>query len=443
MKSRRTFISHLRGSTTAEFQGFAEKLYHATRGGKTLAALRQVYNSEMWENQKMPDTEDALAARRDAFQKKADRNVFVIMQYGKDHEVLARAIRETLRLYGFEAKLASEMFFSGDLWQNIEFCMKHSRYAIVIFEGAEQPYFNPNVAVELGYMLALGKPCLLLKDQGLLTLPTDLVGRLYAPFDPQDIRGTVPPAIKGWLKKLGHERIRSVEEIRSHNDVEAKKQRTEAVTKALSKMKKGVARQAGSLSSLAISEREGVLEAEDPDLKEQLLNERRAMESLLRKGVIVRCLISPFVQIASLQLGVLSPEHIISDVIPRLEQLCFTLDAYKNCLELQVACTSRLPHDNVLIDQEGCRVFVGRRRLQQWGFPHTTIYHDPAIVRSEVERFDVAFEDAAAACLGKETAVLGDFGSSELKRKVIEHLQSCKIQLLQMTADVQEPTGSS
>ena len=74
---------------------------------------------------------------------------------------------------------------------------------------------------------------------------------------------------------------------------------------------------------------------------------------------------------------------------------------------------------------DGCRVFIGSRRLREWGLPQTTIYHDPIMVRSEVERFDFAFFDAVAACLGKESYEAHDCGSRQLKEKVIQHLKQC------------------
>jgi hypothetical protein len=68
------------------------------------------------------------------------------------------------------------------------------------------------------------------------------------------------------------------------------------------------------------------------------------------------------------------------------------------------------------------------------GLPNTTIYYDPAMVRTEKELFDAAFFDAAAVCLGKSSVVSDDCGSAELKRRVIEHLEWCKQQLLAMAA---------
>jgi hypothetical protein len=193
-----------------------------------------------------------------------------------------------------------------------------------------------------------------------------------------------------------------------------------------------ILRQAGSLSSLAISENEQVLEAEDRDLKRLLLQERDLMEKLISSGNTVRCLISPSVQIVNFQLKILSVDHVRSDVLPRLNQLCATLMRHLNNPGLQVSYTARLPHDNVLIDEDGCCVFVGKRRLREWGYRHTTIYHDRVMVRSESDRFDSAFFDAAAACLGEPEVTPDACGCAELKRKVIAYLEFCRTSLINM-----------
>jgi predicted nucleotide-binding protein len=60
------------------------------------------------------------------------------------------------------------------------------------------------VSLEVGYLLGLRKPVLLLKDQTLPRLPSDLVGRLYTEFNTFDVKGTLPAGIQHWLvnKKL-------------------------------------------------------------------------------------------------------------------------------------------------------------------------------------------------------------------------------------------------
>ncbi len=73
-------------------------------------------------------------------------------------------------------------------------------FGIALFERLEEDEFNPNVSLEVGYLRALRKPVCLLKDKTLKTLQTDLVGKLYKSFDPQDPKKTIPRELENWLR---------------------------------------------------------------------------------------------------------------------------------------------------------------------------------------------------------------------------------------------------
>ncbi|WP_430493716.1 hypothetical protein, partial [Escherichia coli] len=63
--------------------------------------------------------------------------------------------------------------------------------------------FNPNVSLEVGYMMGMGKQVLLLKDKTLSSLHTDLAGKLYKPFDVFDIGSSLSTHIGKWLSDKG------------------------------------------------------------------------------------------------------------------------------------------------------------------------------------------------------------------------------------------------
>src|SRR3712207_4509606 len=109
---------------------------------------------------------DEFAVNQERFEKDKDENVFVIMRYSPESpfKEIEETIRNTLHQYGLKAVLAKDVAFHQELWENVQFCMRHSRYAVVVFERIQQPDFNPNVLLELGYMLALHKRCLILKE---------------------------------------------------------------------------------------------------------------------------------------------------------------------------------------------------------------------------------------------------------------------------------------
>ena len=74
---------------------------------------------------------------------------------------------------------------------------------IALFERLTEEDFNPNVSLEVGYMLALGKEVCLLKDQNLKHLHTDLIGSLYDSIDVLNPKITVPSALDKWMKDKG------------------------------------------------------------------------------------------------------------------------------------------------------------------------------------------------------------------------------------------------
>lgn len=129
------------------------------------------------------------------------RNVFVMMRF-LDSERLDEAlsaIRTTLKARGFNAVRADDREYTDELWSNIEVYMTGCQYGIAIFEDIEVRDFNPNVSLELGYMLGRGKRCLLLKENRLPVMPADVAGRLYKPFDAFRIDETVTREVGRWI----------------------------------------------------------------------------------------------------------------------------------------------------------------------------------------------------------------------------------------------------
>src|SRR6185503_8693470 len=100
------------------------------------------------------DNTDPFASNQAAFEKDENRNVFVMMRYSSETPFaeIEEVIKETLQRYGLRAVLARDVAFHQELWNNVRFCMNHCRYAIVVFDRIQEPEFNPNVALELGYM---------------------------------------------------------------------------------------------------------------------------------------------------------------------------------------------------------------------------------------------------------------------------------------------------
>ena len=126
---------------------------------------------------------------------------FVMMRFGKTlaHTRLEKTIKTSLKKHGLVGVLARDKEFHDDLYPNIQTYLHGCGFGIAVFERLESEEFNPNVALEVGYMFGLRKHVLLLKDRTLRALQTDLVGKLYREFDPQNPEETIPAQIDGWL----------------------------------------------------------------------------------------------------------------------------------------------------------------------------------------------------------------------------------------------------
>ncbi len=127
---------------------------------------------------------------------------FIMMRFGttKAHNEIVQSIRDTLGAHGIKALRADDKDYHDDLFWNILTYIYGCDFGIAVFERIEQEEFNPNISLEVGYTMALRKPVLLLKDRTLKNLNTDLIGKLYKTFDPQDIAKSIAPQLQRWLK---------------------------------------------------------------------------------------------------------------------------------------------------------------------------------------------------------------------------------------------------
>jgi hypothetical protein len=134
-----------------------------------------------------------------------DKVAFLMMRFGKTqaHKNIVKGIKKTLDPLGISVVRADDKQYHDDLFPNVLTYVYGCSFAISVFERIEKEEFNPNVALEVGYMLALRKHVCLLKDRTLDTLHADLVAKLYRVFDPFDPTGTIPGELSQWLKDKG------------------------------------------------------------------------------------------------------------------------------------------------------------------------------------------------------------------------------------------------
>lgn len=130
---------------------------------------------------------------------------FLMMKFGQTpaHTQFVKAIRAAFGEHGITVLRADDKQYHDDLFPNILTYMHGCGIGIAVFERIEADDFNPNVSLEVGYMLSMRKPVCLLKDRTQKTLPTDLVGKLYKPFDTLAPDTSITPQIDQWVSDKG------------------------------------------------------------------------------------------------------------------------------------------------------------------------------------------------------------------------------------------------
>lgn len=145
---------------------------------------------------------------------KPNHNVFIMTSFRDDvrYRKTIQTIKRTLKGNGFNGWVASDKTLDSQLWANVQAFMLACKYGIAIITREEErkgtkakiltSQFNPNVSIELGFMLSRGKDVLILKDKVLKKLPTDMIGSLYQDFDLDNPQHSLPSIVERWIKEI-------------------------------------------------------------------------------------------------------------------------------------------------------------------------------------------------------------------------------------------------
>jgi hypothetical protein len=130
---------------------------------------------------------------------------FLVMRFtaAKPFARIVKIIKETAAKHDIIIVRADENEFHADLWGNVRTHLHGCGFGIAVYERIETNEPNANVGLEVGYLMAMSKPVLLLKDKTLQTLQADLAGKLYKQFDPHDPESTLPDQLNKWLEDNG------------------------------------------------------------------------------------------------------------------------------------------------------------------------------------------------------------------------------------------------
>lgn len=130
---------------------------------------------------------------------------FLVMRFAaeKPYARIVDVIKKTAEGLGLAVVRADEHEFHGNLLNNVRTYLHGCGFGIALYERITTEEPNANVGLEVGYLMAMEKPVLLLKDKTVPTLQTDLAGELYKEFDPHDPEGTIPAQLTKWLEDYG------------------------------------------------------------------------------------------------------------------------------------------------------------------------------------------------------------------------------------------------
>lgn len=136
---------------------------------------------------------------------------FIVTRFGRtdEHKSIFKLLDEVSEATSIPLVTAEHGEFDGRLWANVQCYMHACKFAIAVFEDAEDRGYNPNVALEVGYLKAIEKPTLLMKSSSLDVMSADLLERLYIPYDPSGDGEATKKHIVDWITR----RTKSVEAI--------------------------------------------------------------------------------------------------------------------------------------------------------------------------------------------------------------------------------------
>lgn len=113
-------------------------------------------------------------------------------------------VENAVKQFGFLPRIArGKSRFYDFLWDNVEIHLLGSKCGIAIVEGRYSSGVNPNVAMEWGWMRAMGKPVLYLRDRKFEDKRADFSGLLVSEFDWDDPSKSIEAAVQDFLKSQG------------------------------------------------------------------------------------------------------------------------------------------------------------------------------------------------------------------------------------------------
>jgi guanylate kinase len=130
-----------------------------------------------------------------------EKNVFLMMKFRNQNELVFNFIAEQLKLRGYNCVRSDkkEWAITSNVYNPIA-VLHCCKYGIALFDQAESgSNFSPNVAYELGMMHLQRKHCLILRHESLPQMPFDLIKDLHIRYS-NDLE--LKDIIINWLESL-------------------------------------------------------------------------------------------------------------------------------------------------------------------------------------------------------------------------------------------------
>jgi CheY-like chemotaxis protein len=136
-----------------------------------------------------------------------NKNVFIMTRFQPKNpqlESIDQVLRKSLAAHGLCGHRADDRCYVTDrnLWDNVCVYMLGCKFGVAVLEDIIQEEFNPNVALEYGFMRGLGKHVLLLKESRFHPR-ADIMGTLWEELDIFNIDSSIETAINRWAHDIG------------------------------------------------------------------------------------------------------------------------------------------------------------------------------------------------------------------------------------------------
>ena len=137
-----------------------------------------------------------------------EKTAFLTMRGGSSPlgERIEAALRRETAKSGLELLRSENKEYVADPWQNACLYMLGCTRGVAVLgvpredDSAGQ---DPSTALELGFMLALGRPCLVLHGARRPEAPDDLIAKISRPLDLSDLDLSIGERVQEWADQIG------------------------------------------------------------------------------------------------------------------------------------------------------------------------------------------------------------------------------------------------